>query len=153
MENDSQWTEQVIREVNAAAAGLDRRDARELQAERLVKLVRRVASYPDCPDCRALQPRIGRLAAELQRAPLMTKAEKRDYLAQLGGVMTHLQKQHGLVGEGQYLAIWMSLGTAAGMALGAALSNTGAGMALGLAVGLSLGAAMDARAKKDGRVI
>jgi hypothetical protein len=147
------WAEQLVREVNSATAGLDRRDARELQVERFVKLVRRVASYPDCPDCQALKPRINLLADRLQYAPAMTKAEKRDYLGQLGSVMTHLQKMHGLVGEGQYLAVWMSLGTAAGMALGATLSNPGVGMALGLAVGLSLGAAMDTRAKKDGRVI
>ena len=153
MENTCDWAEELVRKVNSATAGLDRRDSRELQVERFVKLIRRVGSYSDCPDCQGLKPLIISLAAKLERAPLMDKAKKRDYLGQLGGVVTHLQKKHGLVGEGQYLAIWMSLGTAAGMALGATLSNPGVGMVLGLAVGLSLGAAMDARAKKDGKVI
>ena len=153
MDDTVNWAQQTIEELCSAGTVMDRHESKELQIERFIKLVRRVDTYPDCPDCRALKLRITLLSAELSHAMAMTKAERRDYLGGLEVVSKHLHKKHKLVSEGQNLAIWMSLGTAAGMALGATLNNTAFGLALGLSVGLAMGAALDARAKRNGRVI
>jgi hypothetical protein len=77
----------------------------------------------------------------------------------VSALLTHLEKEHGLVVPGHYRDQWTGIGMAAfgvplGVAFGTALGNMayiGIGIPLGLAIGSSLGAKKDAEAKRDGR--
>ena len=67
--------------------------------------------------------------------------------------MKHLEKTHKLVPPGHYQAIWLAVGPGIGTAIGVAQDNAGIGIAIGTGIGLAVGSALDARARKEGRVI
>jgi len=52
-----------------------------------------------------------------------------------------------------FSSIWLAIGPGLGTAIGLALDNAGIGIAIGTGIGLTIGSAMDARARKEGRVI
>jgi hypothetical protein len=81
------------------------------------------------------------------------KDKRKYYFKTIDSMIRHLQKQHHLVMEGQYLGIWMSIGTALGLAIGAVLDHPGAALPLGICIGTGLGTYLDWRAKKEGRII
>jgi len=81
------------------------------------------------------------------------KENRKSYLKQIKSLVKHLQKEHKLVTEGQYMAMWSGIGPALGIAFGAALDNIGIGVAIGVVIGLAIGRYMDNKAKKEGRVI
>ena len=81
------------------------------------------------------------------------KERRKSYLKTINNIVKHLQKQHKLVTEGQYIGIGLAIGVGIGTALGVALDNTGVGTAIGTALGVAIGSYMDRKAKEEGRVI
>ena len=81
------------------------------------------------------------------------KENRKSYLKQIKSLVKHLQKEHKLVTEGQYMAMLSGIGPVLGIAIGAALGNPSIGVAIGVAIGLAIGRYMDNKAKKEGRVI
>ena len=73
--------------------------------------------------------------------------------AQILDLLKHLQKNHGLLTQGQNIGLWTALSIGLGVALGIALGNTAIGVAIGTALGIAIGSVLDAKAKKEGRVI
>lgn len=130
-------------------------DARDYHLDRFLKMARRVDEFaPTCPQCRLYQPEIDRMLRDLAAdAPQILKEQKRSFLGGMEAVLSHLHKTHGLISEGQNVGIWLGIGSAIGLALGAGLSNPAIGIPIGVALGLIVGTALDARAKKDGKVI
>ena len=68
-------------------------------------------------------------------------------------MVKHLQKQHKLITEGQYVGIGMLVGGGVGTALGAVLENPALGTAIGTVLGLAVGTYLDRKAKKEGKII
>jgi hypothetical protein len=86
-------------------------------------------------------------------APQILKEQKRAFLGGMEAILSHLKKTHGLISEGQNVGLWLGIGTAIGVALGAGLRNPAIGIPIGVALGLVIGNVLDARAKKEGKVI
>ena len=68
-------------------------------------------------------------------------------------IIKHLQKDHKLIGELEYTALGISMGLVFGVAISAGFGNVAIGIPIGMCVGLAVGSYMDAKAKKDGKVI
>jgi hypothetical protein len=130
-------------------------DAKDYHLGRFLSLARRVDEFaPTCPKCRLFQPEIDRMLRDLSAdAPQILKEQKRAFLGGIEAVLSHLQKTHGLISEGQNVGLWMAIGTAIGVALGAGFHNPAIGIPIGVAVGGGIGAGLDAKAKKEGKVI
>ena len=130
-------------------------DARDYHLDRFLKMARRVDEFaPTCPQCRLFQPEIDKMLRDLAAdAPQILKEQKRAFLGGMEAILSHLKKTHGLISEGQNVGLWLGIGTAIGVALGAGLRNPAIGIPIGVALGLVIGNVLDARAKKEGKVI
>jgi hypothetical protein len=130
-------------------------DSRDYHLGRFLVMARRVDEFaPTCVKCRVLQSEIDRMLRELSsNAPQILKGQKRAFLGGMEAVLSHLHKTHGLISESQNLGIWLGIGTALGVALGAGFKNPAIGIPVGVAIGGGIGAALDAKAKKEGKVI
>ena len=159
LEPRSPWHRDIIRQVDGLKGMLD---PRQLKRYRL-GLTPDVAGRVDelgaiCPECQLLRRELSNLLTELQQAVQTSggapdKALRKDYQKRFAAVMKHLEKVHKLVPPGHYQGIWLAIGPSIGIAVGVALDNTGIGIAVGTGVGLMLGSTLDARARKEGRVI
>jgi len=93
------------------------------------------------------------------RATLETDPRPGGVSKVVSALLSHLEKEHGLVVPGHYREQWTGLGMAVfgvplGVAFGTALGNMayiGIGIPLGLAIGSSIGARKDSEAKREGR--
>ena len=155
MPEPTQWYRNIEGSVESLKARIGQADARDYYLERFLKLARRVDEFaPSCNQCHDFQPEIERLLRELAAdAPQILKSQKRAFLGGTEVILAHLKKTHGLISEGQNVGFWLAIGTAIGVALGAGLSNPAIGIPVGVALGLVVGSALDARAKKEGKVI
>jgi len=81
------------------------------------------------------------------------REERKSYLKTINNMVKHLQKQHKLIAEGQYMGIGLVIGAGIGTTLAAALDNTGVGTAMGTAIALAIGKYLYNKAKKEGGVI
>ena len=114
--------------------------------------------YSNAPECDTCKDQLGdfvQCISELQgRADDLSR---QDYVALqkvMDGSVHHLQKIHKLVVAGQYVAVSVSVGLSLGVAVGVTfLDNVSLGVALGLVFGIAIGTALDAKAKKDNRLI
>jgi len=154
MPEPTEWYRNIETGVESLKSRLGA-DARDYHLDRFLKMTRRVDEFaPTCPKCRLLQPEIERMLRDLAAdAPQIPKEQKRAFLGGMEAILSHLKKTHGLISEGQNVGMWLAIGTAVGVALGAALSNPVIGIPIGVASGLGIGVALDARAKKEGKVI
>jgi len=84
---------------------------------------------------------------------LPDKETSKNYFRTIEEITKHLQKQHKLVTKGHYVGLWSGIGLAIGAGIGAAIGNSGIGTAIGTIIGLAVGLTLDARAKREDRVI
>ena len=154
MNQSSEWYQNIARGIEALKTRLGQPESNEYHLDKLLKLSRHVdALAATCDLCQNLKPEIEKLVQQLNTPSQITRAQKRSYLGNMERIVSHLQKGHKLISEGQNLAIWLGIGTALGMAFGALFKNMAIGIALGVGVGVAIGASLDARAKKEGRVM
>lgn len=122
--------------------------------ELLLRLAGRVDSFSvTCGECQNLKAEISRLTASLGGIIQLSKEERKSYSRSIKNITRHLQKEHKLVTEGQYLGIGMAIGFAIGTGIGAGTDNAGAGTPIGMAIGSAIGYALEKKAKKEGRMI
>lgn len=110
-----------------------------------------------------IEDKIGALDFEISR-----EHRKKYYKRELVKFSKAIKKQLSLISEGYYMTILMSLGMCLGMSLGmtfgivfnssSEVSNgliygMSVGMPLGMAIGLGIGLVMDAKAKKENKVL
>ena len=155
MPEPTEWYRNIEAGVESLTAKLGKADAKDYHLGRFLKIARRVDEFaPTCPKCRLLQPEIDRLLRDLSTgAPEILKEQKRSFLGGMEAILSHLQKIHGLISEGQNLGLWMAIGIAVGVGLGSVLSNPAIGIPIGFVMGLAVGTALDSKAKKEGKVI
>jgi hypothetical protein len=147
------WYSAISQNVEGIRAGLEASEVKELHLDKLVKLARHIDSFSECADCLNHKLEIEKLVADLRSASRMNKEQRRSYWGRMERMVSHLQKKHKLISEGQNLAIWLSIGTALGLVLGGIFHNSALGIPIGVALGVGVGIALDARAKSEGRVI
>ncbi len=153
MEQPDAWYGNIKRTLEGIKTAIDASEIKEYHLDRLDRLARHIGGFGTCSECCGFKPEVEKLVDELRNAGRMNKEQRRSYLGRMERMVSHLQKKHRLISEGQNLAIWLSIGTALGLALGAAFSSTAIGIPVGLALGVAIGSALDAQAKKEGRVI
>jgi len=155
MPEPTEWYRNLEISVESLKQRIGAADARDYHLDRLLKIARRVDEFaPACQECQDFKPQIESMVRELSaNAPQILKEQKRAFLGHMEAILSHLHKTHGLISEGQNLAIWLSIGTALGLALGGVFSNPAIGIPIGVGLGIAIGAALDAQAKKAGRVL
>jgi hypothetical protein len=85
----------------------------------------------------------------IQLSPAATK----DYRDKIKRIVDHLRKKHKLIPAGTYTAIGNGIGVGLGVSFGVAMDNLGAGIGAGAGIGMAVGAALEAKAKKDGKIL
>jgi hypothetical protein len=71
----------------------------------------------------------------------------------MNNIIAHFQKQHKMVTEGYYMGTGMIFGVSIGIAIGAAMDSIGSGIPIGISVGIAIGATLEAKAKKENRIL
>ena len=155
MEAHSNWYERTVKEISLHKDSLSKKDAKKYKLDLLLRIARRVDDFSaTCGECQTFKQEITVLTGALGNLiQIPNKENRKSYLKQIKSLVKHLQKEHKLVTEGQYMAMWSGIGPALGIAFGAALDNIGIGVAIGVVIGLAIGRYMDNKAKKEGRVI
>lgn len=152
MEVYSDWYYGIEKRITWQKDTLSEKDYQKYKLDLLLCLARRVDSFSAlCTECQNRKQEINALTNDLANLSLMSKEAKKSYFKAIGDITKHLQKQHKLVTEGQYIGIGMAIGSGVGVALSAALE--GAGLPIGIGIGAAFGFYLDAKAKREGRVI
>ena len=155
LEAHSAWYEKIASNINSYRTTMSQRDFKKYKLDQLLRIARKVDDFSGyCTQCNELQPEITRLTQNLGNlTQVATQVERKSYLTAIGNMVKHLQKEHKLAAEGQYVGIGMAIGGGIGTALGAFLDNAGIGTAIGIAIGLAVGTYLDRKAKREGKVI
>ena len=155
MEFRNRWHEETAERISAYQGSLSKKEQKKFQLDLLLRLTRRVAEfYDECGECQLFQQEITAYVNELgNMAHLADNVRRKKYGKRLKQMVRHLQGQHKLVPKGHYVGIWTSIGTGIGVAIGAGMDSVGGGIPIGIGIGVAVGMMLDARAKKEDRVI
>jgi len=151
----SDWYDDIARRIGEIKITLSEKDYRKYKLDMFLCVAQRAAEFsPVCTECHTFQQDITSLARDMSNLVQTADKERRKvYFKSLNKVIGHLQRQHKLVTEGYYFGLCMALGSGLGVAIGAGIDNIGAGMAIGVGFGIFIGALLDAKAKKEGRIL
>lgn len=154
MENRNDWYDDIIKEIDKHKDKfLSKKDYKKYKLDLLLRVAKRVASFSaDCDECQKFQGEIKKLAEGLGNLVQSSKEERNSYFKIINNVVKHLCEHHKLIREGSYIGIGAAIGLL-GLPIGVALDNVALGPGFGLPIGVAIGAAMEAKAKKEGRVI
>jgi hypothetical protein len=149
------WYDDISKQIDQLKLTLNEKDYKKYKLGMLLCLAERIAEFsPECGQCQIFQQDISTLTQDVGNTiQLADKGKRKAHLKTINDITNHLRKQHKLVTEGYYMGIGIAIGTGLGVALGAAMPNIGAGIPIGVGIGMAIGAALDAKAKKEGRVL
>lgn len=154
----SKWYEDTAKIIGSYQASLSQKEQKKYQLDLLLRLTGRVDEFSSgCGQCQVFQQEITEFTRGLgnlvQMPKQVTDKESKRNKQMLKTITKHLQKQHKLVTKGYYMGICTAISSVAGIVLGAVLDGIAFGMPIGIAIGAAVGTILDARAKKEGRVI
>ncbi len=155
MEINNRWYKETAEKINSYQSSLSKKEQKKFQLDLLTRVTRRVAEFNDeCGECQLFQQEITTYVNELgNMIHLADNTRRKKYAKRLKQTVRHLKSQHKLVPKGHYVGIWTSIGTGIGVAIGAGMDNVGAGIPIGISIGVAVGMMLDAKAKKEDRVI
>jgi len=155
MTDRNEWLDNVKSQINLLKDTLSERDYRKYKLRLLLCLAERIAQFrQECGQCQILQPDISALVQEVGNVIRLSNRErKKSYFKSIADITNHLQKQHKLVSEGYYAGIGIAIGSGIGVALGAVLDQFGGGIPIGIVLGLVIGTVLDAKARREGRIV
>ena len=151
----SDWYGDIARRISELDNTLSQKDYKKYKLDMLLCVAQRVNEFsPMCTECHMFKQDIMSLTRDISNLVQTADKERRKaYFRAINKVMGHLQRQHKLVTEGYYMGLCMALSSGLGLAIGAAMDSIGAGVPLGVGAGMVIGVALDAKAKKEGRVL
>ena len=150
----SDWHSKIAGEIELHKSRLNQKEQKRYKLALLLRVAGRVDQFsPTCGKCQIFQQDITQLPRDLWDIALMPEGWHRGYSRKIGNITKHLQKDHKLVTQGQYVGMWGGIGMAIGFGINAAADFEGQGLAIGVAIGVAVGFALDKKAKKEGRVI
>ena len=151
----SNWYDAIAKQIDELKATLSDKDYKRYKLRMLSCIAERVAEFsPACGQCQIFQQDISTLTQDVHNIiQLADKQKRKTHLKTIDNIANHLRKQHKLVTEGYYVGICMAIGAGLGVAIWAAMPNIGTGIPIGVGLGLAIGTALDAKAKKEGRII
>jgi hypothetical protein len=155
VKGQSDWYDDIAKRISEINNTLSQKDYKKYKLDLLLCAAQRVAEFsPMCTECQMFQQDIMSLTRDMSNLVQTADKERRKaYFKALNKVIGHLQRQHKLVTEGYYMTLFMALGSGLGVAIGAGIDSIGAGMAIGVGFGIFIGALLDAKAKKEGRIL
>ena len=155
MEIHHRWYEDTAGVIKSYQDTLPKKVQKKYKLDLLLRVARRIADFSDeCGQCQLFQPDITTLAQDLGNLVRMPdKARRKHYLKTINKIVKHLQSEHKLVTQGHHVGLWIAIGSGIGVALGAGMDSVGGGIPIGVAIGVAIGLALDAKAKKEDRVI
>lgn len=155
MEANNRWYEEITKKLDPYKDSLSKKEQKKFQLDLLTRVARRVAGFnEECGECQLFQQEITVYVNELgNMIHLADNARRKKYAKRLKQTVRHLKSEHKLVPKGHYVGIWISIGTGIGVAIGAGMDSVGAGIPIGIGIGVAVGMMLDAKAKKEDRVI
>ncbi|MFC1955461.1 hypothetical protein ACFLWZ_02865 [Chloroflexota bacterium] len=157
IEAHSDWHNRIVKEISPYQDSLGKKESKKYKIDLLLRIARRIDDFsPECGNCQLFQQEITKLVQDfgiMLQTPNPGKEERKRYSKAINNIVSHLQKEHHLVSDGQNMGIWMAIGVGIGTAIGVALETTSVGTALGVGIGLGVGSYMDKKAKREGKVI
>ncbi len=154
MESYGSWLNNTLESISSHKQTHSKKDVKKYKLDYLARMSKRIADLSkECGECQKFQGDISKLVQDLGRLIQTSKEEKKNYDKKTKEITTHLQKKHKLVAEGTYVGFGIALGPAIGVAIGSGLGNIGAGIGIGVGIGVAIGSALEAKAKKDGKII
>ena len=158
MENYNDWYKDIVKEIDKHKDKFSKRDYKKYKLDLLLRVAKRVASFSaDCVECQNFQGEITKLAEDLGNLVQASKEERKSYFKMINSILKHLRECHKLIDEGENVGIWIAIGipigAGIGVAIGAGSDNIGVGIAIGVGIGIAIGSYLDAKAKKEGKVI
>ncbi|MFC1903282.1 hypothetical protein ACFLXJ_06355 [Chloroflexota bacterium] len=155
MEIRSRWHEDTAKSINSYKDSLDKKEIKKYKLDLLLRIAGRLAEFsPECGQCQILQQEITVFVQELGYLIQSPQKEGRKrYFRAINRIIQHFQHEHKLVKSGQYVGLWMAIGSGIGVAIGAGMGSVGGGIPIGVAIGTGIGMMLDAKAKKEGKVI
>ncbi|MFC1992096.1 hypothetical protein ACFLVC_05195 [Chloroflexota bacterium] len=155
MNSQNNWYDGIEKRINQLKETLGENDDKKYKLNLLLCVAQRVVEFSlECGQCQMLQQEISTLTEDVSNiVQSADKVRRKAYLKTINSMIGHLQKQHKLVTEGYYMGIGMVFGSGIGVALGVAMPSIATGIPIGLGIGIAVGSALDAKAKKEGRVI
>jgi len=148
--------DRILEVLSDIAASTDLKLLKRLNIEQIKKVTARIDSYAaNCLKCTEYMDDLLRIIEEIANNNGQVdeaKIKSLNHLLQV--VISHLESVHKLVPEGYYMSIFLSLGMCVGLVFGLAIfDNIAICLPLGLCLGICTGSALDADAKKKGKVI
>ena len=154
MEAHSRWYDDISKEINLHKDILGKKESKKYKLDLLLRVAKRVDGFSsNCGECQMSQPDITQLTQDLGYIVQMPKEKRKGYFKKINNVIKHLRKYHKLISEEENRGHWIAIGAATGVAIGASLDNVGVGIAIGIGIGIAIGSYLDAKAKKEGKVI
>jgi hypothetical protein len=154
METYESWLNNTLESFAAYKQTLSNKDIKKYKLDYIARVAKRIADLSnECEDCQNYKAEISKLAQDLGGLVQSSKEEKKNHDRKIKKITSHLQKKHKLVAEGTYVGFGIAVGPAIGIALGSGMGNVGAGIGIGIGIGLAIGSALEAKAKKDGKII
>lgn len=155
MSGNSDWYDGIAKQIDELKSTITEKDYKRFKLNLLLCVAQRVTEFsPGCGPCTAHQQDVTTITRDLGNLiQINDKEGRKSYYKSINRIIGHLQRQHKLVIEGYYIAMCMALGSGIGVAVGAAMDNIGSGIPIGVGIGVAIGAVLDAKAKKEGRIL
>jgi hypothetical protein len=108
---------------------------------------------PTCEECHKFQTDITNLIHEMGSMAPATGEAKSSFRTRIKNITSHLSKKHKLSFQGQHIGLGLSIGIGIGVSIGSAVDNIAVGVGAGVAIGIAIGSALEANARRKGKVI
>jgi hypothetical protein len=148
------WLEETSKKIAAYKKTFPKAEARKYKLDYLDRIAKRVNELSSmCGECYQSKGEITTLLNNLEGLIQLSPMATKEYRKKMNKIVSHLRKKHKLIPAGTYTAIGNGLGVSLGVSLGAVMGNIGVGIGIGAGIGVAIGVAMEAKAKKDGKII
>ncbi len=155
MATNDNWLDSVKKQIAQLRGTISDKDYKKFKLNTLLCIAERVAQFSnECAQCHMLQQDVTTLGQDVGNLVYSANiAGQRRYRKSMDKIVRHLEKQHKIVREGYYMGFMIAIGSGLGVALGAVMDNVGSGIPIGVGIGTAIGAFLDAKARREGRIL
>ncbi|MCJ7472916.1 MAG: hypothetical protein MUP02_08930 [Actinobacteria bacterium] len=154
MQDQNGWFDYISAEIDRQKQKFSPREYKVYKFDQLIRISKRLNDFfPDCIDCQNMKREMEIIICSLDNLVRSSREEQKNYFNAIDNMVKHLKEKHNLIYEGHNLALWLPLGVGIGLPLGIPMGNIALGIPIGLAIGVAIGVSLDAKAKREGRVI
>ena len=154
MDEHTVWLLDISERIRGLKAVLSEWEYKKRRLDYILRVTQKVADFSQtCEECRNFQAEITNLIHDMGSMAPATKKVKSNYRVKIKKISSHLAKIHKLSYKGQYIGLGLSIGIGIGASIGSAIDNTAVGIGAGVGIGIAIGSALEANARKKGKVI